>query len=286
MKSSRPFFESCRRAVRVELVAARGSTPREAGAAMHVSESATDGTVGGGRLEFIAIDAAREMLSGNEREKRLEIPLGPEIGQCCGGHVALALTLLDGAALEAVLRGLDAERKARPAVYVFGAGHVGRALADALALLPVQTVLVDEREEELERCAAPVRRCLTPLPEAEVRKAPPGSAFVVMTHDHALDFIVAAEALMRGDAAYVGMIGSKTKRASFESWCRKSSAPVGSTEALLCPIGAGGSEDKRPEVIAAFVAAEIIARLTSGGPAGDAALQKEDNSRAGGRVNE
>ncbi|WP_420405846.1 xanthine dehydrogenase accessory protein XdhC [Nisaea sp.] len=269
------FFETAGPAVRLELVSARGSTPREVGTVMYVSADRTEGTIGGGRLEFIAIEAAREMLSTGAGESQLEIPLGPEIGQCCGGYVVISLLRLDAGMLarEAVRR--DEARRDRPAIYIFGAGHVGRALAAATSLLPVPTVLVDEREEQLALCHAPVEQRLTPLPEAEVRRAPPGSAFVVLTHDHALDFIVVAEALMRGDAAYVGMIGSKTKRASFERWCEKSSAPVGDTAPLVCPIGSGGSGDKRPEVIAAFVAAEVIARLTEARAAGDAATQQE-----------
>lgn len=277
------FFETERLAIRLELVSARGSTPREAGTVMYVSADRTEGTIGGGRLEHIAIEAARDMLEAGSAERRLEVPLGPEIGQCCGGHVAIGMLRLEIGELAREAERLCEARRRHPSIYIFGAGHVGRALAAACALLPVRTVLVDERETELERCSAPVRRCLTPLPEAEVRNAPPGSAFVVLTHDHALDFIITAEALMRGDAAYVGMIGSKTKRASFERWCAKSSAPVGDTAPLVCPMGAAGSGDKRPEVIAAFVAAEVIGRLTEARAAGDAAPQQAET---GGRPNE
>jgi xanthine dehydrogenase accessory factor len=277
------FFETAGTAIRLEVVSAHGSTPRAAGTVMYVSADSTEGTIGGGRLEHIAIEAAREMLAAGSAEHRLEMPLGPEIGQCCGGYVALSMLLLDSAMLAREGARLAATQRNNPSIYIFGAGHVGRALAAAMSLLPVRTVLVDEREEQLALCRAVVEQRLTPLPEAEVRSAPPGSAFVVLTHDHALDFIIAAEALMRGDAAYVGMIGSKTKRISFERWCAKSSAPVGDTVPLVCPIGAMGSDDKRPEVIAAFVAAEVIARLTEARAAGDAAPQQAE---AGDGLNE
>ena len=108
----------------------------------------------------------------------------------------------------------------------------------ALALLPVRTVLVDGRDEELSMASAGVERVLTPLPEEVVRRAPAGSAFAVMTHDHALDFLVAREALARGDAAYVGMIGSRTKLVSFRRWLREA-GPV-DTAGLVCPVGAAG----------------------------------------------
>ena len=103
---------------------------------------------------------------------------------------------------------------------------------------------------------------LTPMPEEMVRQAPAGSAFVVLTHDHALDFLIVAEALKRPDAAYVGMIGSKTKKATFKSWYLKT---AGGTEAafsrLVSPIGGDKVKDKRPAVIAALAAAEIMTAL-------------------------
>lgn len=102
---------------------------------------------------------------------------------------------------------------------------------------------------------------LTALPEETVRRAEPGAAFVVLTHDHALDFLIAREALARGDAAYVGMIGSRTKRVSFDRWLREA-GPV-DTGALVCPIGGAGRPDKRPEVIAAFAAVEIMQSIAA-----------------------
>jgi xanthine dehydrogenase accessory factor len=121
--------------------------------------------------------------------------------------------------------------------------------------------MVDGREEELSMAPGGVERVLTPLPEEVVRRAEPGAAFVVLTHDHALDFLIAREALARGDAAYVGMIGSRTKRVSFHRWLREA-GPV-DAGALVCPIGAAGRPDKRPEVIAAFVAAEVMQSIAA-----------------------
>ena len=121
-----------------------------------------------------------------------------------------------GSALEAAA---ERERRALPAVYIFGAGHVGRALAAALALLPVRPVLVDQRAEELAHGAGRGRaRADAAARGGGAARRRPGAAFVVLTHDHALDFLIAREALARGDAAYVGMIGSRTKRVSFERW--------------------------------------------------------------------
>ena len=254
---------------RVEL--ARGSTPRESGAWMVVGPHSTLGTVGGGQLEYMVIDAARAMLARGQDAQTLDIPLGPEIGQCCGGRTVLALTQLGPDGWAALRATAEVERRALPEVHVFGAGHVGRALAAALALLPVRPVLVDQRTEELRLAPVGIDAVLTPLPEEVVRLAAPGGAFVVLTHDHALDFLIVREALARGDAAYVGMIGSRTKRASFLSWLRRSEDPV-DPAALVCPIGAAGRPDKRPEVIAAFVAAEIMQHVASRQTAPAAAL--------------
>ncbi len=245
--------------VRVE--AARGSTPREAGAWMLVSRGGILGTIGGGQLEYLAIDAARALMARGGVRQSLDVPLGPEIGQCCGGRIRLSVVRAEGATRERLLAQVAQEWRALPEVFVLGAGHVGRALAAAMALLPVRVILVDGRAEELGLAPAGVEAVLTPLPEELVRKAAPGAAFAVMTHDHALDFLVVREALARGDAAYVGMIGSRTKRVSFVRWLAEAGAV--DTAGLVCPIGASGRPDKRPEVIAAFVAAEILQHVAA-----------------------
>ncbi len=153
----------------------------------------------------------------------------------------------------------DKDMAERPHVYVFGAGHVGDALTMALSLAPLRVVLVDTREEELTACTVPrIETCLTAMPEAVVRAAPEGSSFVILTHDHALDFLIAAEALKRADAAYVGMIGSKTKRATFRNWLTREIGRADLFDRLVCPIGATALKDKRPPVIATLAAAEIM----------------------------
>ena len=164
----------------VEVARAKGSTPREAGAYMLVSRTATYGTIGGGQLEFMAIDHARQILADarGPRELMLDIPLGPEIGQCCGGRVEVLIRLVNDELKAELLRNADAEEERLPRIYLFGGGHVGHALAAAFALLPVRIAVVETRGEALEGMPAGVTTKLTPVPEEMVRAAPAGSAFV------------------------------------------------------------------------------------------------------------
>jgi xanthine dehydrogenase accessory factor len=163
-----------------------------------------------------------------------------------------------------LIEAAESEDASLPRIYLFGGGHVGQALASALSLLPLKAIIVETRAEALEGMPAGVETKLTSVPEEMVRSAPPGAAFVVLTHDHALDFLIVAEALKRKDAAYVGMIGSKTKKATFRSWYLKS---AGGSEAdfsrLISPIGGDAVKDKRPSVIAALAAAEIVTALAT-----------------------
>jgi xanthine dehydrogenase accessory factor len=245
-----------------ELAAVRGSSPREAGAFMLVSEVAQAGTIGGGALEYMVIDRARQVLRNGEYADDLDIPLGPEIGQCCGGRVDVALRRMSAAAVDRLKARIAAELEARPHVFLFGSGHVGHALARALSALPLQVHVVDTRPDELHYLPANVSTHAVPMPEALVRSAPQGASYVILTHDHALDFLIAAEALQRVDAPYVGMVGSKTKRARFRSWYLEEGYPAEALEKLVLPIGGKtfpeGLGDKRPEVIAALAAAEIM----------------------------
>lgn len=258
----RRFFSCNDNVAAVFIDEVRGSAPRDEGAWMLVSPNAIFRTIGGGSLEFTAIEKARLLLAAGAREEQLSIPLGPEIGQCCGGHVRLRIERLDRDGRELLTERVDREISSLPNVFVFGAGHVGYGLAEALALLPVHPVLIDSRAEALEAAPDGIETCLTAIPESIIKSAPAGSAFVVLTHDHSLDFLITREALRRGDAAYVGMIGSKTKRATFRNWFRGEAGSAADLERLVCPIGAQGTADKRPEVIAGFVAAEIMAHLT------------------------
>lgn len=270
VQSLKAFLASVDRVALVEVAGTKGSTPREKGAFMLVSQAAIFGTIGGGQLEYMAIDKARQMLGKEARIEvdevcaTLDVPLGPEIGQCCGGRVEVLIRLVYAGLAAELIAAAKAEEAHLPHVYIFGGGHVGQALASTIALLPVHGVVIETRAQALEGMPETVETRLTPMPEAEVRNAPAGTAFAILTHDHALDFLIVAEALKRGDTAYVGMIGSKTKKATFRSWFLKSAE---GSEAefvrLVSPIGGDAVKDKRPQVIAALATAEIMTALVS-----------------------
>lgn len=245
-------------AILIEVVEAKGSTPRETGAWMLVSAEAIAGTIGGGAFEYMAIDHARALLSGKAREMRQDIPLGPAIGQCCGGFVTLSFTPFDDAARARLETRLRQEAESRPAAFVFGAGHVGKAIATALAPLPFAVTVIETRKEELAGLPPGIAAKCVALPEAEIAAIPPGGAAIIVTHDHALDFLIAKEALARSDLFYTGMIGSATKRATFARWLKAEGGVAEALDRLVLPIGGNTVRDKRPAVIAALTAAELL----------------------------
>lgn len=258
------FLSDHPRAIVAELTSVRGSSPRERGAFMVVAADAMVGTIGGGALEYMVIARARQALRDGLPPDVMDVPLGPEIGQCCGGRVVVSLRVMGAVDAERLTARLRANEAELPHVFMFGSGHVGKALARSLAALPLQVHVIDTRPDELHGLPENIDTRAVPMPEAVVRSAPAGSAFVILTHDHALDFMIAAEALKRPDAPYIGMVGSKTKRAKFASWYRGEGGREDDLRRLVLPIGDFGLVDKRPEVIAALAAAEIMVHIGRG----------------------
>lgn len=254
MRGAREILTGAASVIHIRIAQVKGSAPREAGAEMFVTASAMAGTIGGGQAEWQALQKARDMLAGGGMRETLDLRLGPEIGQCCGGRLTLELARLGETQRETHLSRLEAAEK--PHLVILGAGHVGRALARVGLTMPWRVILVDSRHDELALAPDGAETRLTPLPEAEIASAPPMSAFVVATHDHGLDFLLTLAALRKGDFCYAGLIGSATKRARFERFARETNN-FNDFARLTCPIGAAGLGDKRPEVIALMTAQEI-----------------------------
>ena len=250
-----------RSAVVVEVLRTQGSAPRGAGTRMLVTADETSGTIGGGHIELKAIAAARALLAGAAQvAKEQHFALGPSLGQCCGGSMTLAFAPLDAAAL--------ARWPQTPPLFhlqLHGAGHVGRAVATLLATLDVEVDWFDERDEEFPATTdlgspwpARIRRVSVDTIEAEVRRASPGAFFLVLTHEHALDLRIVEAVLRRGDFAFCGLIGSRTKRARFEHRLEARGFDAATIARVVCPIGVAGVDGRAPEIIAAAVVAQLL----------------------------
>ncbi len=255
------WFASGKPVILVTIEKTKGSAPREKGTVMGVTEDAISGTIGGGQLEWLAMEHARKMLAeGTERSER-KIPLGPEIGQCCGGQVVLNFQRANADLISEIEAIAVQEQRDLPEVYIFGAGHTGTALAKLMVHVPVNSMLIDTRADAIADLDKAISAKQVALPEEIVRDAKPGSAYVTMTHEHSLDFLITAEALSRANASYCGMIGSATKRAVFCNWLEDNGYQRSLADKLVCPIGGNQVRDKRPEIIAALTMAEILAAI-------------------------
>lgn len=289
-------------AVRVVVAETRGSVPREVGASMVITRDGVAGTIGGGALEFEAIRRAQEVLvSGVERVDRL--PLGPALGQCCGGAVTLLtetwsevrLSGLDGLFARplpgvsgdmplAVSRMLAAARNSgtmpRPgvvdgwmiepvsgpgrAVWVWGAGHVGRAIVGILASLPDLDIkwADSDRARFPDRLPEGVEMLIASNPADLVTLAPGHAEHLVLTYSHSLDLELCHRILARPFRS-LGLIGSATKWARFRSRLSALGHSEAQIRRILCPIG-DPSLGKHPQAIALGVAADIVRAGTRG----------------------
>ncbi|MEE2774726.1 MAG: xanthine dehydrogenase accessory protein XdhC [Pseudomonadota bacterium] len=247
--------------VLIKVDSKRGSAPRDSDTYMLVSEKRQCGTIGGGLLEFEAVKRARDYLRlKNFLEDETRISLGPKLGQCCGGSVTLKFQKVNLSLKKELFRKLESDVSGLPKVYIFGAGHVGKAIARQLQFLPVNFLLIDNRTEMFEDFELKEKCKLSVIPESEIRFSSEGSAYLILTHDHALDFLLVKEALLKNDAAYIGMIGSKTKKARLLKWLRNDG--IFSLKNLHSPIGLAGFNlgptSNIPEVIAVMTAAEVM----------------------------
>jgi xanthine dehydrogenase accessory factor len=282
----------------VSVLATEGSAPRGAGTRMLVDADGSSGTIGGGALEYRAIEQARAMLACPPGTWRVQdFPLGPLLGQCCGGRVRLLVEHLDPARLgwldEAragrmlvsrltethVERVVDDNHDAAPSgargerpgvgacfaerigeyrrpLYLFGAGHVGQAIALHAARLPFDLAWFDTRP------MAEMPPGATFVPEESVElcvgEAPEDAAIVILTHDHGLDYRLTKAALNHALLPFVGLIGSGTKRARFLSRLAKEGVAADARARLTCPIGIAGVTGKEPDVIAIATLAQLL----------------------------
>ena len=296
---------------RVLVAEVKGSTPREAGAELWVWADGIEGTIGGGRLEHDAIAAARRGATGSQR-----VALGPDVGQCCGGAVVLALERIDadwiaraeaagvfarplGGAPEMPLAVHRALARARdrgeapkrwiegwlleaPApkpvpLWIWGAGHVGRALVSVLAPLPAfEITWIDTAENRFPEGASGLRRIIAPEPARAVALAPREAAHLILTYSHALDLELCHTLLGHG-FSQAGLIGSATKWARFRSRLRALGHSDAQISRIACPIG-DPTLGKHPQAIALGVATALLKDKRATEPASSG---QEQEGRAG-----
>jgi xanthine dehydrogenase accessory factor len=255
-------------AVLVTVDETQGSVPRERGAWMAVFAVDVAGTIGGGHLEFDAIGAARRMLAGEPGEPVRHYALGPSLGQCCGGRVRLRFERVGAADVPA----LEARLAPRLApLALFGGGHVGRALVNVLSTLPFAITWIDSRDEIFPAQVPPNVGCEHSDPvHAAVGELAAGSRVLVMSFSHAEDLDVVAACLRRqrerADLPYVGLIGSRTKWATFRHRLRERGFTDAELAHVTCPIGVPGITGKEPEVVAVSVAAQVLQVAAPGKP--------------------
>lgn len=284
--------------VMVTVASIVGSTPREVGAKIIVTDDDLFGTIGGGNLEFQACKIARDQLEKPEIQQLKRFPLGAGLGQCCGGlvnllfepvigvcewiRVALDYERLDKEWVREIpihegsvsVRQFDADesgiiesvfievtRSDEIELTLFGAGHVGRAIVKAMTDLPVRIRWVDSRENEFPiEVPNNAEVICTDTPEAEVDAASPNAYFLVMTHQHSLDQQLSEQILRRENFTYFGLIGSASKRRMFETRMQRRGVAVEQFKRMICPIGISGIQNKQPAMIAISVAAQIMQR--------------------------
>ena len=247
-------------AVWVEVESTQGSVPREAGTWMAVFEAAVVGTIGGGHVEHQAIARARQMLTGEAAPATVRYALGPSLGQCCGGVMHLRFARVSAADAPALRKRLSADLAP---VALFGGGHVGRALVEVLGRLPFAVHWVDSRDEIFPSALPPHVVCEHSDPvHAAVADLAPGSRVLIMSFSHAEDLDIVAACLLRrrtrADLPHVGLIGSRTKWATFRHRLAARGFTQAEMDAVQCPIGLPGISGKEPEVIAVAVAAQLL----------------------------
>lgn len=242
-------------AIFVEITATRGSAPRDAGTVMKVTADSIDGTIGGGALEHQAIAHARKMLANGRLEDTQTVPLGPGLGQCCGGAVGLRYTTTPRPLDAATPLPLPEVQSDMP-LWLWGAGHVGRAV---VAACPPRAFAITWIDSAADRFPKDVPPHITATPAADMPRlaahAPQNAHHLIFTYSHDIDLALCAALLKRG-AESVGLIGSDTKKSRFSRRLRDMGLdPSG----IICPIG-DKSLGKLPAQIAHGALISLIAR--------------------------
>lgn len=232
--------------VLVTILGSAGSAPRKSGSKMLVTDEKSFDTVGGGHLEFLLIERARELIASDQQAPVMEhFPLGPRLGQCCGGSVSVMLEPIAGCNFHIAL---------------FGAGHIGKALIHVLSPLNCRITWIDNRAELFPRTLPENVTCiLSEQPNEEVAALPENAFVLVVTHNHQLDYAIAEQTLKRSDIGWLGVIGSETKARRFRQRLEHKGFNPARIEHMRCPVGLNAVGGREPAEIAIAIAGEILA---------------------------
>jgi len=243
-------------AIWIEIIGTKGSTPRDVGTAMKVTPRNTTGTIGGGALEHRAIAQARQMIARDETQATRSFPLGPGLGQCCGGSVTLQFSTTPATVdCEQALVAIPEHSGPRRPLWLWGAGHVGRAMVRAL--VPTGAFDITWIDDTAARFPDKAPADVTVTPATDMPRlathAPRTADHLIFTYSHAIDLALCAALLRRGFGS-CGLIGSATKWVRFQKRLRAMGldpAPI------TCPIGDPG-QGKHPDAIARTTAAALL----------------------------
>lgn len=231
-------------AIRITVTKTAGSVPRDAGTQMLVWADRTEGTIGGGTLEWEAMAEARRMLRDGRQSHNATMPLGPALGQCCGGSVSLLWEVAEAMTTP----------PARP-LWIYGAGHVGRALVTVMAPLPDFAITwVDTAADRFPQ--TDVTTLVAKDPALIVKHAPVDADHLILTYSHEIDLAL-CHALLNHDFHSAGLIGSATKWARFKSRLNALGHAPAQISRIACPIG-DPALGKHPAAIALGVATAMI----------------------------
>jgi xanthine dehydrogenase accessory factor len=229
------------------IVGVTGSTPRNSGTKMVITHDDIFDTIGGGHLEHKTIKHAHQLLITGVACQQIEhFQLGAQLGQCCGGDATVLF---------------ECFKASGASIMLFGAGHVGKALMPILAGLPCSITWVDSRTEQFPADAKNYHNVTTVVsenPAEEVALMPANSYYIVMTHNHQLDFEISHNILKRADFSYLGLIASDTKWRRFQQRFQHRDIAKSLVERMNCPIGLAQVQGKLPMEVAVSVAGEII----------------------------
>ena len=246
--------------IKAKLIFTEGSVPRNKDTFMFISNSKIFGTIGGGQLEHLIIDKARNILKNNKKNysTKVNIPLGPAIGQCCGGYAQIELIKFED--------GKDAynsEKKnynqSRNDLYIFGAGHIGQEVSKRSLDLDFNVNLIDSRKEYLDTPKEKdIIKIYAKYPWMLIKNLPKNAYYIILTHSHDFDFKIINELLNFNTFIFIGLIGSKTKRRRFD----KRFLHLGHDRLLInkieCPVGLSTITSKKPGEIAISIIGRLL----------------------------